>query len=160
MRKIWVNKAESFDAAECFETNYYKSLSALERLETVQFLRETYFRTSGIVFGENGKRLRRVLSAVKQIWGEVMHNRRFCPGFSWFSEGYRRYLLLDSADNFKCEKSSQRNSKLWFWPTRCIWKRRFVGQYHSTRISAGPNWFNKWPCRINSRRNMGESSGR
>ena len=67
MKKIWVNKAESFDAAERFEKKYYKSLSAAERLEAVQFIRETYFESSGIILGENGKRLRRVLSVVEQI---------------------------------------------------------------------------------------------
>jgi hypothetical protein len=66
MKKIWVNKAESFDAAKRFDRKYYKSQSAAERIETVQFLRETYFKSSGIILGENGKRLRRVLSAVKQ----------------------------------------------------------------------------------------------
>lgn len=66
MKNIWVNKAESFDAAERFNRKYYKSRSAAERIETVQFLRETYFKSSGIILGENGKRLRRVLSAVKQ----------------------------------------------------------------------------------------------
>ena len=67
MERIWVNKVESFDAAERFEKKYYKSLSATERLEAVQFIRETYFESSGIILGENGKRLRRVLSSVKQI---------------------------------------------------------------------------------------------
>ena len=69
MERIWVNKVESFDAAERFEKKYYKSLSTTERLETVQFLRETYFKSSGKVLGENGKRLRRVLSSAKQIQG-------------------------------------------------------------------------------------------
>ncbi len=66
MKKIWVNKAESFDAARRFEKEYYKNLSAVERLETVQFLREMHFKSSGIVRDANGKRLRRVLSVVKQ----------------------------------------------------------------------------------------------
>ena len=67
MNRIWANKAESFAAAERFEKEYYKNLSAFERLDNLQFLRETYFKTCGIVIGENGKRLRRVLSAVEQI---------------------------------------------------------------------------------------------
>ena len=66
MKKIWINRAKSFDAARRFEKKYYQSLSAVERLETVQFLREMYFKSSGIVLDENGKRLRRVLSTVKQ----------------------------------------------------------------------------------------------
>jgi hypothetical protein len=66
MKEIWVNRAESFDAARRFEKKYYQNLSAADRLETVQCLREMYFKSSGIVLDENGKRLRRVLSTVKQ----------------------------------------------------------------------------------------------
>jgi len=67
MERVWVNKAKSFDEAKRFERQYYKSLSAVERLETLQFLRETHFRLSGAVLDENGKRLRRVLSIIEQI---------------------------------------------------------------------------------------------
>jgi hypothetical protein len=66
MKKIWINKADSFDAANRFEREYYQSLSAAERLETVQFLRETFFRSSGIILRENGKRLRRVFRVINQ----------------------------------------------------------------------------------------------
>ena len=66
MKKIWVNKAGSFDAARQFEKEYYKQSSAAERLETVQVLREAFFRSSGIRFSGNGKRLRRVSRIIKQ----------------------------------------------------------------------------------------------
>jgi hypothetical protein len=67
MRKaIWVNKAKSFEAAEAYDVAYYKRLSGAERIDTVQFLREAYFQAMGGTFGENGKRLRRILRIIKQ----------------------------------------------------------------------------------------------
>ena len=66
MKKIWVNKAGSFDDARHFEKEYYKQFSAAERLETVQALREAFFKSSGISLSENGKRLRRVVKILKQ----------------------------------------------------------------------------------------------
>ena len=42
MKKIWVNKANSFKEAEEFDRRYYSQMGARERLETMQFLRETY----------------------------------------------------------------------------------------------------------------------
>ncbi len=44
MKKIWVNKVDSFDAAQEFDDDYYLSMSSKERLETVQFLREIFFK--------------------------------------------------------------------------------------------------------------------
>jgi hypothetical protein len=66
MQRIWVNKAGSFEAADKFETEYYKGLSSEVRVETVQLLREMHFKSMGLKFGEDGKRLRRVLSVIKQ----------------------------------------------------------------------------------------------
>ena len=66
MKKIWVNKAGSFDDARRFEKAYYKKFSASQRLETVQILREAFFRSSGISFRGNRKRLRRVFRIIKQ----------------------------------------------------------------------------------------------
>jgi hypothetical protein len=43
MKKIWVNKAGSFDDARRFEIGYYQKLSASQRLETVRVLREAFF---------------------------------------------------------------------------------------------------------------------
>jgi hypothetical protein len=63
---IWINKAESFEAARKFEDAYYRGLSGAERLETIQMLRETHFRLKGLYPGENRKRLRRVLRVIKQ----------------------------------------------------------------------------------------------
>ena len=66
MNEIWVNKAGSFDNARRFEKEYYKKFSASQRLETVQVLREAFFRSSGISFRGNRKRLRRVFEIIKQ----------------------------------------------------------------------------------------------
>lgn len=61
-----MNKAASFDDARRFEKEYYKKFSASQRLETVQVLREAFFRSSGISFRGNRKRLRRVFKIIKQ----------------------------------------------------------------------------------------------
>jgi len=56
-RKIWINKTRSFEDAQKFDKVYYLSLSTTERVEAVQILREAYFRSSGLLKHENGKRL-------------------------------------------------------------------------------------------------------
>ena len=66
MKKIWVNKAKSFEEAQDFDNAYYSSLSSTERVESVQILREEFFKFCGLKFCEDGKRLRRVLSIIKQ----------------------------------------------------------------------------------------------
>ncbi|MBI3321861.1 MAG: hypothetical protein HYZ91_06305 [Candidatus Omnitrophica bacterium] len=40
MKKIWVHKARSFEEAERFERRYYQAMSATERVETVDWLRQ------------------------------------------------------------------------------------------------------------------------
>ena len=62
---MWVNKAESFDAAKEYDNDYYLSMSEKERLETVQFLREEYFKIKKGSDDENRKRLRRVIRIIK-----------------------------------------------------------------------------------------------
>ena len=66
MKKIWVNRANSFEEAQDFDNAYYLSLSSTERLESIQILREAYFKSQGLKFREDGKRLRRVLRVIKQ----------------------------------------------------------------------------------------------
>ena len=66
MNRIWINKAGSFEEADKFEAEYYEGLSKEKRVETVQLLREMYFNTTGLKVGENGKRLGRFLSVIKQ----------------------------------------------------------------------------------------------
>mgnify|MGYP001550278271 FL=1 len=66
MNRIWVNKAGSFEAANRFEAKYYAALTSEVRVETVQLLREMHFKSTGLKFSEDGKRLRRVLSIIEQ----------------------------------------------------------------------------------------------
>lgn len=63
---IWVNKSTSFEDARQFDDSYYLSMSEEERIETVQFLREEYFRLSKEPIHEGRKRLRRILKVIKQ----------------------------------------------------------------------------------------------
>jgi len=63
MKKIWVNKAKSFKEAEEFDRKYYLAMSRIERLETMQFLREIYYKIKGSK-GEGRKRLRRVIRVI------------------------------------------------------------------------------------------------
>jgi len=65
MKKIWVNKAKSFEEAQDFDNSYYLSLSSTERVESVQILREEYFKSHGLESREDGKRLRRVFRIIK-----------------------------------------------------------------------------------------------
>jgi hypothetical protein len=64
--KIWVNKSNSFEEAQEFDDSYYLSLTPVERLETVQFLREKYWKLQKDIKHESGKGLRRVLKIIKQ----------------------------------------------------------------------------------------------
>jgi hypothetical protein len=66
MKKIWINKAKSFKEAREFDDAYYLNFSSTERVENVQILREEFFKTRGLKFCEDGKRLRRVFRVIKQ----------------------------------------------------------------------------------------------
>jgi hypothetical protein len=66
MKKIWVNRAKSFEEAQDFDNAYYLRLSSAERVENVQFLREEYIKSLGLKLREDGKRLRRVFRIIKQ----------------------------------------------------------------------------------------------
>lgn len=78
MKKIWINRANSFDEARDFDNTYYSSLSSTERVENVQILREEYFKIHGLKFREDGKRLRRVFRIIKQAWCPLLYYRGFC----------------------------------------------------------------------------------
>lgn len=64
MKRIWMKKIGSFKEAQDFDEEYYFSLSRAERLEIVQFLRETYrkFRRGKC---ENRKGLRGFIKVVQ-----------------------------------------------------------------------------------------------
>ncbi|OGW85540.1 MAG: hypothetical protein A2987_01315 [Omnitrophica bacterium RIFCSPLOWO2_01_FULL_45_10] len=63
MKKIWVNKANSFKEAAVFDSAYYAKMSKAERIGTMQFLREVYLKFKA-PRNENGKRLRRTIKII------------------------------------------------------------------------------------------------
>jgi hypothetical protein len=65
MKKIWLRKAKSFSEAQEQDLDYYLNMSAQERLETVQFLREQYLKFSGVSASESGKKIRRTVRIVQ-----------------------------------------------------------------------------------------------
>ena len=65
MKKIWVNKTDSFKDAERFDRDYYFNMSTSARLEIMQLLREEYFKLKKGYIDESGKRLRRVIRIIQ-----------------------------------------------------------------------------------------------
>jgi len=65
MKKIWVNRADTFEAAQRFDESYYLSMSRMERLETMQFLREIYYKIKNGEEDEGRKRLRSVAKVIQ-----------------------------------------------------------------------------------------------
>ncbi|GAB4410008.1 MAG: hypothetical protein OHK0032_05710 [Thermodesulfovibrionales bacterium] len=63
MGEIWVKKSVSFKEAEEFDIEYYLSMTPGERIETMQFLREVYYKLKG--YGKGRKGLRRVIKVVQ-----------------------------------------------------------------------------------------------
>jgi U3 small nucleolar RNA-associated protein 14 len=66
MKKIWVNKADSFKKAEEFDQEYYQKMTPFERLDIMQYLREIYFKFKRKAKHNGRIRLRRVLKIIKQ----------------------------------------------------------------------------------------------
>ena len=69
MKKIWVNKTYSFEDAERFDENYYLNMTSTERLDIMQFLRESYYKINKRLKNESRKGLRRVIKIIKQEQG-------------------------------------------------------------------------------------------
>lgn len=65
-KKIWINRADSFSSAQDFDTAYYLRMSSEERLETVQLLRETFWKMNKGLKHEGRERLRRVIKIIQQ----------------------------------------------------------------------------------------------
>ncbi len=63
MKRIWVHKAKSFAEAERFDRRYYRAMSAKERVETVDWLRQIARKFKRM--GNGGTRLRRVIAVVQ-----------------------------------------------------------------------------------------------
>ena len=64
MKKIWVHKSNSLKETEEFEKNYYLCMSAKQRLDIIQYLRELYFKIGGQRHAHR-KRLRRVIKIIQ-----------------------------------------------------------------------------------------------
>jgi hypothetical protein len=65
MKKIWINKARSCKEAEEFDRNYYFNMTKKERLEIMQFLRDTYMKIKRGLRNEGRKGLRRVIKIIQ-----------------------------------------------------------------------------------------------
>ncbi len=68
MKKPWLKKFKSFEEAEKADIEYYSQMSSEEKWDTMQFLRDTYYKFKGGKY-EKGKGLRRVLKIIKQKQG-------------------------------------------------------------------------------------------
>lgn len=66
MKKIWIKKFASFKEAEKADQKYYSNLSPAERLDIIQFLRESYFKLKGLFKHDGRSRLRRSIKIIKQ----------------------------------------------------------------------------------------------
>ena len=63
MKRIWINKANSFKEAEEFDRNYYAQMTPEERLSIVQELREMYFKFAKV----RSRRLQRVIKIIEKM---------------------------------------------------------------------------------------------
>lgn len=68
MKKLWIKKFRSFKAAEEADIEDYLQMSAREKWDTMQCLRDIYYKFKGSKY-EKGKGLRRVFRIVKQTQG-------------------------------------------------------------------------------------------
>ena len=66
MERAWIHKVKSFREANKFDFDYYANMSPSKRLETVQYLRETWLRFGRNKHGNSRKGLRRVFKIIKQ----------------------------------------------------------------------------------------------
>ena len=69
MKKIWVKRAKSFHEADQNDLEYYLSMTPEERLDILQFLRETHFKNTGIKKNAHRKGLQRSVRIIKQVRG-------------------------------------------------------------------------------------------
>jgi hypothetical protein len=66
-KKTWVHKHRSFDSANEYDDAYYFRMNRRERIETMQLLREMFFKINRGNGVAHRKRLRRVFKVIKQI---------------------------------------------------------------------------------------------
>lgn len=65
MKKIWIKVFNNFKQAEKSDEDYYAKMTPVERLETMQFLRELAYKFKGEEH-EGRTRLRRVIKIIQQ----------------------------------------------------------------------------------------------
>lgn len=65
MKKIWVNKVNSYEEAEKYDRDYYLNMGASKRLETMQLLREIYTKIRKDYKHESRKGLRRTIKIIQ-----------------------------------------------------------------------------------------------
>lgn len=65
MKKIWVNKVSLFSQADTFDVDYYLKMPKRERLETMQFLREIYYKINPKVKHAHREGLRRTIRVIQ-----------------------------------------------------------------------------------------------
>lgn len=66
MNRIWVRRATSFEEAAAFDREYYAAMTPEERLDTMQRLREAYFKLNKEYAADDGAaRLRRHVEIIK-----------------------------------------------------------------------------------------------
>jgi hypothetical protein len=47
MKRIWIRKTDSHKEAEKFDLEYYLNMTPKKRIETMQYLREIYYKIKG-----------------------------------------------------------------------------------------------------------------
>lgn len=68
MKKVWINKTNSFDSADEFNEEYYLKMGSYKRVETMQYLREIYYKIKKKKGkNESRKRLRRHIKIIQQV---------------------------------------------------------------------------------------------
>lgn len=66
MKKAWIKKFSSFEKAKKADQRYYSKMSASQRLDVLQALRESYFKLKGLFKHDGRSRLRRSIKIVQQ----------------------------------------------------------------------------------------------
>ncbi|MCX7793147.1 MAG: hypothetical protein N2257_01890 [Thermodesulfovibrionales bacterium] len=62
--KIWIKRFNSFKDASEADINYHLNMTPEERLETMEYLREVFYKLKG--YGKGREGLRRVFKIVKK----------------------------------------------------------------------------------------------
>lgn len=65
MKRVWIKRLPSFKEAEKSDENYYLGMSGKEKLETMQILREIYYKIKNKLKNEGRKGLRRVIRVIQ-----------------------------------------------------------------------------------------------